>query len=64
MRLSSLARLEKIELEAEKDGLDRDIETYNKILGSEYEQINIIKNRLVEIVKKYGDARRTELTQI
>lgn len=64
MRLSSLARLEKIELEAEKDGLDRDIETYNKILGSEYEQINIIKNRLAEIVKKYGDARRTELAQI
>ena len=64
MRLSSLARLEKIELEAEKDGLDRDIETYNKILGSEYEQINIIKDRLAEIVKKYGDARRTELAQI
>lgn len=64
MRLSSLARLEKIELEAEKDGLDRDIETYNKILGSEYEQINIIKNRLAEIVKKYGDARRTELAHI
>lgn len=64
MRLSSLARLEKIELEAEKDGLERDIETYNKILGSEYEQINIIKNRLTEIVKKYGDARRTELAHI
>lgn len=64
MRLSSLARLEKIELEAEKDGLDRDIETYNKILGSEYEQINIIKDRLAEIVKKYGDARRTELAHI
>ena len=64
MRLSSLARLEKIELEAEKDGLDRDIETYNKILSSEYEQINIIKNRLAEIVKKYGDARRTELAHI
>lgn len=64
MRLSSLARLEKIELEAEKDGLDRDIETYNKILGSEYEQINIIKDRLADIVKKYGDTRRTELAQI
>ena len=64
MRLSSLARLEKIELEAEKDGLDRDIETYNKILGSEFEQINIIKDRLADIVKKYGDARRTELAHI
>ena len=64
MRLSSLAKLEKIELEAEKDGLDRDIETYNKILSSEYEQINIIKDRLADIVKKYGDARRTELAHI
>lgn len=64
MRLSSLAKLEKIELEAEKDGLDRDIEVYNKILGSEYEQINIIKERLTDLVKKYGDARRTDLTNI
>ena len=64
MRLSSLAKLEKIELEAEKDGLDRDIETYNKILSREYEQINIIKDRLTDIVKKYGDARRTELTHM
>lgn len=64
MRLSSLAKLEKIELEAEKDGLDRDIEVYNKILGSEYEQINIIKERLTDLVKKYGDARKTDLTNI
>ena len=64
MRLSSLAKLEKIELEAEKDGLDRDIEVYNKILGSEYEQVNIIKERLTDLVKKYGDARRTDLTNI
>ena len=64
MRLSSLARLEKIELEAEKDGLDKDIQEYNDILGSEYRQINLIRDRLAEIVKKYGDARRTELTHI
>ena len=64
MRLSSLARLEKIELEAEKDGLERDIKEYNDILSNESKQINIIKDRLADLVKKYGDARRTDLTNI
>lgn len=64
MRLSSLARLEKIELEAEKDGLEKDIKEYNDILSSENRQINIIKDRLTDLVKKYGDARRTDLTNI
>ena len=64
MRLSSLARLEKIELEAEKDGLEKDIKEYNDILSNESKQINIIKDRLADLVKKYGDARRTDLTNI
>ena len=64
MRLSSLARLEKIELEAEKDGLEKDIKEYNDILSNENKQINIIKDRLTDLVKKYGDARRTDLTNI
>ena len=64
MRLSSLARLEKIELEAEKDGLEKDIKEYNDILSNESKQINIIKDRLTDLVKKYGDARRTDLINI
>ena len=35
-----------------------------EVLGSKDIQISIIKDRLNELVKKYGDARRTELAQI
>ena len=64
MRLGSLAKLEKIELNEERTELNKIIEEINKVLGSKNEQINIILNRLDTIVKKYGDKRRTEITQI
>ena len=64
MRLGSLAKLEKIELNDELKGLVADIEQYNKILSSKEMQTNIIRTRLSDLVKKYGDARRTELAQI
>ena len=64
MRLSSLAKLEKVELEAERDGLEADIEQYIKILDSKDSQISIVRERLETIVKKYGDARRTVLDNI
>lgn len=64
MRLSSLARLEKVELEAEKDGLVKDIADLNDLLTSETRQKNVIKERLESLVKKFGDKRRTELTHI
>ena len=64
MRLSSLAKLEKVELEAERDELVRDIADLNDLLASDERQLKVIKERLETIVKKYGDARRTELTHI
>ena len=64
MKLSSLAKLEGIELNNEKTELDNNIQKYNNIISNESEQINILKTRLTAIVKKYGDARRTELVQI
>lgn len=64
MRLSSLAKLEKVELEAEKDGLVKDIADLNDLLISETRQKNVIKERLENLVKKFGDKRRTELTHI
>ena len=64
MRLSSLAKLEKVELEAEKDGLVKDISDLNDLLASDERQLKVIKERLETIVKKYGDTRRTELTHI
>ena len=64
MRLSSLAKLEKVELEAEKDGLVKDIADYTELLGNENRQKGVIRERLENIVKKYGDKRRTQLTHI
>ena len=64
MRLSSLAHLEKIELENEHKELLEKI-AYCKAL---YESVELqkeeIQKRLAEIVKKYGDERRTILSQI
>jgi len=64
MRLGSLAKLEGVELQEEKTKLLDTIKELNKILSSEEEQLNVILNRLDDLVKKYGDKRRTELTQI
>ncbi len=64
MRLASLAKLEGVELNNEKAELDNNIQKWNNIISSKEEQIITIKDRLAAIVKKYGDARRTELAQI
>ena len=64
MRLSSLARLEKIELQNEKNTLCDDIADYKTLLSSFELQVKEVRRRLEEIVKKYGDARRTDLMQV
>ena len=64
MRLSSLAKLEGIELNNEKAELESNIEKWERIINSKEEQTSILKARLASLVKKYGDARKTEITQI
>ena len=64
MRLSSLAKLEKVELEQEAKELENKIKDLKDILVNENRQKDILKSRLTDLVKKYGDARRTELTHI
>ena len=64
MRLSSLAKLEKIELEKEAAELKDKINELEEIIGSSSKQIEILKGKLDNLVKKYGDARRTELVQL
>ena len=61
MKLGKLAGLERIEIENEKAELLETIKQLNLILSN---PLNELRKRLEEIVKKYGDARRTELTQI
>ena len=64
MKLGRLAGLEKIELNNEYKELDASIVEYNTILNSEEKQCEIIRARLQDIVIKFGDPRRTELTQL
>ena len=64
MRLSSLAKLESIELNKEQAELNNNIQEWNRILSSQDAQIEVILNRLNRLVEKYGDERRTELVQI
>lgn len=64
MKLGKLAGLEKIELQNEKAELDESVKNLTILINSEDEQKNVLKNRLTALMAKYGDARRTELTQI
>ena len=64
MRLSSLTKLDSIELNKEKNELEDKINMINNILANENLQLGLIKDRLEELVKKYGDNRKTEITNI
>ena len=64
MKLAKLAKLEKVEVQNEKLDLINKIQELNTLLNDENAQKIEIKNRLNEIVRKYGDDRRTELAQI
>ena len=64
MKLSSLAKLEGVKLENEKEDLKKTIKYLENLIIDELTQIKELTSRLNEIVRKYGDARRTELAQI
>ena len=64
MRLGSLANLEKIALNDEYKALLNSVESLNILINNKDKQIEELITRLEAIVKKYGDARRTELLDI
>ena len=64
MKLSSLAKLEGIKLENEKEDLKKEIERLSYLIVDKSTQHKEFHNRFDKIVKKYGDVRRTELAQI
>lgn len=64
MKLGRLANLEKIELQEERKELEDKINHLNSLISSHDLQEKELRSRLATIVKKYGDARRTEITQI
>ena len=64
MKLGKLAGLEKIELNNEKNELDKTVNELTLRIQKRELQEQVLKERLEDLVKKYGDARRTELTNI
>ena len=61
MRLSKLAKLEEKELIDEETNLHNSIDKLNQIVDNPTEEL---KKRLKELVKKYGDNRRTEIIDL
>ncbi|MGQ0815332.1 MAG: DNA gyrase subunit A [Gemmatimonadota bacterium] len=64
MRLARLTGLEIEKLETELAEVRATIADLRDILGSRERRFQIIKDELREVVEKYGDARRTEITEI
>lgn len=61
MQLQRLTALEQDKIEAEYKQLLKDIDMFRAILASEKKIDEIIKNELLEVKKRYGDDRRTEI---
>ncbi|MFX1417576.1 MAG: DNA gyrase subunit A [Promethearchaeota archaeon] len=64
MPLSRLTNLERQKLVDEQTSLQSDINKYNKILKQKKLRLNIIKKDLNELIKKYGDERKTEIKMV
>jgi len=62
LQLRRLAALERQKIEEDYAKLMAEIEDLKSILASEQRQRTIISEELAEIVRKYGDERRTEIS--
>lgn len=61
MKLAKLAKLEKVEIQEEKNNLVKELDHLNNILVN---PIPEMKNIYTEIEKNYGDERRSIITQV
>lgn len=64
MRLQSLTGLEREKIEQEYAEILALIQSLREVLGSETLLLGVIKKEMVEIRDKYGDPRRTEITEV
>lgn len=64
MRLGALTGLERIKVEEELEGLKLKIADYLDILQSEPRRLGIIKDEALDMKKRFGDERRTEIAAI
>ena len=62
MNLRRLTGIENEKLEAERAQLERNITEYNRILSSRENETEVVLKELNEIKEKFGDARRTEIS--
>ncbi|MDR2609910.1 MAG: DNA gyrase subunit A [Clostridiales Family XIII bacterium] len=61
MQLRRLQGLEKEKLEKEYGELKKMIAYYKELLGDEHKLMNVVKDELIEIRDKWGDARKTAI---
>lgn len=62
LRLGQLAALERDEILKEYSGLREQIRSYEALLGDESKILAIVRADLVEMQSKYGDERRTDIS--
>lgn len=63
LRLQRLTGLEREKIVEEYDATLKAIEEYKAILADEQKILNIIKEELIEVRDKYGDARRSRIVE-
>lgn len=61
--LRRLTKFDRIELEGERDTLQKEIEKLTRILESDAELRKLVSNELASVAKKYGSERRTVLLE-
>jgi len=61
LKLRNLAKLEEMSIRAEQDELQQERDQLQKTLGSEARLKTLIRNELLAVAEKYGDARRSPL---
>jgi len=64
MKLSRLSALERDKIEQERADLDTKINWLKEVLASEARIFELIKEELIDLKEKYGDARRTEIEEM
>ncbi|ADY73797.1 DNA gyrase, A subunit [Desulfurobacterium thermolithotrophum DSM 11699] len=61
MKLQRLTGLEREKIDSEYEALEKDIEYYRFVLSNREEQKRLIKEDIDEIIKNYGDERKTAI---
>lgn len=64
LKLNRLVNMEIAKIQQEKEKLEQEIERYNILLTNETEFLKVIEQNLIEVSNKYGDERRTKITNL